>query len=126
MLIKSYMNQLCGEAPTDLRMGIPAPTTNFVGMSVTLNGTQRKAAINALIQFRQDVRKLEDGLEMQPQRFLMLGINPDTYKVIVWYASQFSGFLKTWWLNRKTRAAIPDTFDSVITKIRKMSLLPNI
>jgi hypothetical protein len=47
MLNKGYINQLCGETPTDFHMGLLAPTTNFVGLSVTLNETQRKAAINA-------------------------------------------------------------------------------
>jgi hypothetical protein len=47
MLIKDYINQLCGETPTDLRMGVPAPTMNFVGLSVTLTETHRKAGINA-------------------------------------------------------------------------------
>jgi hypothetical protein len=46
MLIRSYINQLCVETPTDLRMGVPASTTNFVGLSVTLTETQRKAAID--------------------------------------------------------------------------------
>jgi hypothetical protein len=49
-------------------------------------------------------------LDMQHHRFLMLGINPDTYNVVVWVTSQISGALSTWWLNRKTHAAIPYTF----------------
>jgi hypothetical protein len=48
MLIMGYINQLCGETPTDLRiMGVPARATNFVGLTVTLTDTQRKTAINA-------------------------------------------------------------------------------
>jgi hypothetical protein len=47
MLIGGYINHLCGETPTDLRMGVSAPTTNFVGLSVTLTETQRKATINS-------------------------------------------------------------------------------
>jgi hypothetical protein len=43
MLIKGYIYQLCGET---LRMGVPASTRDFVGMSVTLTETKRKAAIN--------------------------------------------------------------------------------
>jgi hypothetical protein len=47
MLLKGYINRMCGKTPTDLRMGIhPAPVTYFVGLSVTLNETQREAAIN--------------------------------------------------------------------------------
>jgi hypothetical protein len=40
MLIKGYTCQLCGETPIDLRMGVPAPTTNYNGMSVTLTTTK--------------------------------------------------------------------------------------
>jgi hypothetical protein len=43
MSIKGYINRLCGETPTDLRMGVQAPTTNFAGLSVILSETQRKA-----------------------------------------------------------------------------------
>jgi hypothetical protein len=34
MLVKGYIKKLCGETPTGLRMGVPAPVTNFVGLSV--------------------------------------------------------------------------------------------
>jgi hypothetical protein len=51
MLISGYINQQCGETPSDLRMGVLALTINFVGMSVTPTETQRKAAINAPYQF---------------------------------------------------------------------------
>jgi hypothetical protein len=47
VLIKGYINQLCGETPTDLRMRVPLPSTNFVGLSVALSEAQRKTAINA-------------------------------------------------------------------------------
>jgi cytochrome P450 len=126
MLIKGYINQLCGETPTNLRMGVPAPITNFDDMSAAPTETHCKAAINAPYQSRQDARKLEEWLKMQPQRLLMMGMNPDTYNVVVWVTSQFSGALNSWWLNRKTQATISDTFDSLITKIRKTSMLPNI
>jgi hypothetical protein len=79
MFLKGYINQLCGETPTDLHMRVPAPTTNFLGLSVTLTETQRKVVINSPCQLRQDARTLEDWLEMQPQRFIMLGINADSY-----------------------------------------------
>jgi branched-subunit amino acid ABC-type transport system permease component len=88
---------MCGETPTDLRMGIPAPTTNFVGLTVTLIETQRKVAINSRYQFGRDARELE----AQPQRFAMLGINTDSYNAIVWATSQLSRPLNTWWLNCK-------------------------
>jgi hypothetical protein len=66
------------------------------------------------------------GFEMKPQRFLMMGINPDTYNALVWVTSQLSGPLNSWYLNRKTQAAILDTFDSLITETRKTSLLPHV
>jgi topoisomerase IA-like protein len=107
-------------------MGVSAPTTNFVGLEVTLTKTQCKAAISAPYQSRQDARKVEDLLEKQPQRFVMLGINPDSYNAVVWVTSQFFGPLNSRWLNRKQRDPIPDTFDSLVRDIRKTSLLPNI
>jgi hypothetical protein len=39
MLIEGYINQLYGDTPTNPRMGVPAPTTNFVSMSATLTET---------------------------------------------------------------------------------------
>jgi hypothetical protein len=127
MLIKGYINTMCGEVPTALRMGVPPPTTSFVGLSGKLTETQRQGVtINAPYQSRQDACKLEDYLEMQPQRFVMLGINVDTYTAVVWVTSQFLGPLNIWWLNRKLRASIPYTFDSLVTITRKTSLLPNI
>jgi hypothetical protein len=44
--MRGHIDYLCGETPTDLRMGIPAPTTSFVGLTVTLIETQRKVATN--------------------------------------------------------------------------------
>jgi hypothetical protein len=87
MLIKGYVKKLCGETPTDLRMGALAPTAKLVGPSVTLTETQRKATINATKESGQDARKLENWLEMQPQRFVMLGFNPDSYNAVVWATS---------------------------------------
>jgi hypothetical protein len=46
MFIKGCVNQLCGETPTNLRIGVPVPLTNFAGLCVTPTETQRKAAIN--------------------------------------------------------------------------------
>jgi hypothetical protein len=90
MLITGHIYRLCGETPTDLRMGVPAPTTNFVGLTVTLTKTQRKAAIYSSYKSGRDARELEDLLEAQPQRFAMLGINADSYNVVVWVTSQLS------------------------------------
>jgi hypothetical protein len=50
--IRGYINQLCGHTPTDLRMGAPMPTTNSVGLLVTLTETQRKAAVCALLRHK--------------------------------------------------------------------------
>jgi hypothetical protein len=41
MLIKGYVNQLCGETPTDdLHMGFPSHVTNFGELSGTLTEMQ--------------------------------------------------------------------------------------
>jgi hypothetical protein len=122
MLIKGYVNHMCGETPTDLRMGVPALATNVVGLTVTLTETQREAAINSPYQSGRDSSELEDSLEAQPQRFAMRGINADLYNVVVWVASQFCRPLNNWWLNRKHEAAIPYSFDSLVDEIRKTSL----
>jgi 8-oxo-dGTP pyrophosphatase MutT (NUDIX family) len=45
LLIRGYINQVCGETPTDLRVGMPIPTRNLAGLPLTLTETQRKAAI---------------------------------------------------------------------------------
>jgi hypothetical protein len=42
MYIKGYINQLCGETLTYLHMGVPEPTTNFVGVEVTLTKMQTR------------------------------------------------------------------------------------
>jgi hypothetical protein len=55
----------------------------------------------------------------------MLGIIGDSCDSVVWVIAQFSGRLNKWWLNRKHRAAIPDSFDSLVDELRETSLLPN-
>jgi hypothetical protein len=126
MLIRGYINQLRGHTPTDLRMGVPAPKTNFASVSVTLTETQRKDAINSKFQSGREPRELEEWLEAQPQRFAMLGITIDSYDAVVWVTSQFFGPMNSLWLNRKQQAAIPDSFDSLVEELRQTSLLPNI
>jgi hypothetical protein len=84
VLIRDYINQLCRQTPTDLRMGAPVATTNFVGLPVTLTWTQRKAAINSDFQSGREPRELEDWLEAQPQRFVLLGITNDSYDAVIW------------------------------------------
>jgi hypothetical protein len=107
-------------------MGSPTPTTNFVGLTTTLHETQRKAAINSPYHSDRDARELENWLEAQPQRFAVLGINADTYNVIVWVTSQFLGPLNGWWLNCMQHVAIRYSFDTLVEEIRKTSFLPNI
>jgi hypothetical protein len=97
MLMRGYINQLCGETLTDLRMGVPTPTINLAGLTLTLTKTQRKAAIySRRYQSGRVVRDLKDWFEAQPQRFAMLGINADTYNVVAWVRSQFSGPMSCW------------------------------
>jgi hypothetical protein len=93
---------------------------------VTLTETQRKAAINSPFQSGSNARDLEDWLEAQPQRFLLLGITADSYDSVIWVTSQFSGHLNGWWLNRKVQAAIPSTYDQLVAELRKTTFLPNI
>jgi hypothetical protein len=59
MLIRGYINQLCGLTPTDMRMGVVVPTTNFDGLHVTFTETHRKAAINYKFQSGREPRELE-------------------------------------------------------------------
>jgi hypothetical protein len=61
---------------------------------------------------------------MYRQRFVMLGINGDSYDAVMWaVTSQFSGPLNNLWLNRKRHGSIPDTFDSLVTESCKTALL---
>jgi hypothetical protein len=93
---------------------------------VTLTETQRKATVNSPFQYGADARDLEDRLEGQPQRFLLLGITADSYDSVIWVTSQFSGHLNGWWLNGKVQASIPSTFDLLVAELRKTTFLPNI
>jgi hypothetical protein len=71
-------------------------------------------------------RELEEWLEAQPQRFVLLGIIADSYDALIWVNAQFCGPLNSWWLNRKQHATIPATFDMLVAELRKTALLPNI
>jgi hypothetical protein len=126
LLNGGYINHLSGHTPTDLRVGIPIPTTNLVGLPVTLTETQRKAAVNLPFQYGKDARELEDWLEAQQQRFLLLGITADSYDSVIWVTSQFSGHLNGWWLKRKQQSSIPSTFDMLVAEPRKTIFLPSI
>jgi hypothetical protein len=106
-------------------MGLPAPTTKFTSLEVTLTETRRRAAIDAPYHSRQCARKLEGWLEMQHPRFVMREFNAYSYNVVVWVTSQFFGPMNIWWLNHKQHAPSPDTFDSLVTKIRKTCVLAN-
>jgi uncharacterized membrane protein YgcG len=105
---------------------MPMPTHNLAGLHVTLTETQRKAAINSTYQSGRVANELEDWLEAQPQRFLMLGITPDSYDSVIWVTSQFAGHLDGWWLNRKTQPPIPATYNELVTELRNSTFLPNI
>jgi hypothetical protein len=98
----------------------------LAGLPVTLTETQRKAAIISPFQSGGNARDLEDWLEAQLRRFLLLGITADSYDSVIWVTSQFSGHLNGWWLNRKDQAAIPSTFDLLVAELRKTIFLPNI
>jgi 8-oxo-dGTP pyrophosphatase MutT (NUDIX family) len=126
LLIRGHINRLTGEGPTDLPVGMPMPTHNLAGLPVTLTETQRKAAINSPLQNGRVANELEDWLEARPQRFLMLGISSDSYDSVIWVTSQFSGHLNGWWLNRKTQAAIPSTYNELVTELRNSTFFPNI
>jgi hypothetical protein len=126
LLIRGHINQLTGEGPTDLRVGVPMPTHNLAGLHVILTETQRKAVINSPFQNGRVANELEDWLEARPQRFLMLWISPNSYDSVIWVTSQFSGHLNGWWLNRKTQAAIPSMYNELVTELRKSTFLPNI
>ena len=102
------------------------PTHNLAGLSVTLTETQRKAAITSPYQNGQVPHVLEDWLEAQPQRFIMLGIAADSYDAVFWVTSQFSGHLGGWWLNRKNQPPIPSTYNELVTELRKSTFLPRI
>jgi ADP-ribose pyrophosphatase YjhB (NUDIX family) len=126
LLIRGYINQLCGETPTDLRVGTHVLTRNLVGLPVTLTETQRKAAINSPFQYGSYAHNLEDWLEAQPRRFLLLGITADSYDSVIWVTSMFSRHVNGWWLNRKVQVAILSTFDQLVAELRKTTFLPNI
>jgi hypothetical protein len=89
LLIRGYINQLCGQTPTDLRMGASMPTTNFVGLHATLTQTQRKTAVNSPLQSSRFPREQEDWLKAQPQRIVLLGITADSNDSVIWVISQF-------------------------------------
>jgi hypothetical protein len=66
------------------------PTTDLAGLRVSLTETKRKAAVNSPFQSGTDAGELEDWLEAQPQRFLLLGITADSFDSVIWVTSQFS------------------------------------
>jgi hypothetical protein len=84
MIIRGYINLLCGRTPTDLRRETSFPTTNFAGLPVTLTKIIRKAAINSKFKFGREPRELKDWLEAQSQRFVMLGFIADSYDTVIW------------------------------------------
>jgi hypothetical protein len=82
--------------------------------------------VNSPFQSGADAHDLENWLEAQPHRFLLLRITADSHDSVIRVTSQFFGHLKGWWLNRKVQAAIPSTFDLLVAELRKTTFLPNI
>jgi hypothetical protein len=118
VLIRGYINHMCGQTPTDLRMGAPIPTTNFAGLLVTLTETQRKAAINSKFESGREPRELEGWLEAQPQRFVLLGIDVDSYDaVILVTSSHYSGLLNILWLNCKHLLVVEPLYELLLTYV---------
>jgi hypothetical protein len=66
------------------------PTTNFACLLAILTETPRKAEVNSPLQLGRFPRELEEWLEAQPQRFLLLGITADSYDSVIWVTPQFS------------------------------------
>jgi hypothetical protein len=97
--------------------------TNLAGLPATLTETQRKATIKSPFQSGENPRNLEDWLEAQTQRFLLLGITAYSYDSVIWVTSQFFGHLNGWRLNRKVQAAMPSTFDQLVAELRKTTFL---
>jgi hypothetical protein len=56
----------------------------------------------------------------------LLEITADSYDLVIWVTSQFSGHLNSWWLNRKQQADIRATFDLLVAELRKTYFLPNV
>jgi hypothetical protein len=85
-----FFNELVGEEPSALRMRVSPLATNFDGLPIFLTENQRKV-VRAPRPDGTNPRDLEDLLEFQPQRFLLLGLDPDTFNAVTWVTSQFGG-----------------------------------
>jgi hypothetical protein len=103
-------------------MGTQVPMTTLVVHPFILTGTERKAATNSKFQSGREPRELEDWLEVQPQRFVLLGITFDSYDAEIWVTSQLFRTLNKWWLNRKQHVAMSATFDLLVEELRKTSI----
>jgi hypothetical protein len=86
-----FFNYLVGDKPSDLRMPVPPPTAIFGGHLAAVAENQRKEAVQGPRQDGTNPRDFEDWLEFQPQRFLMLGLDPVTYSAVIWVTSQSGG-----------------------------------
>jgi hypothetical protein len=60
MEIRGYTYQLCGAAPTDLRIQVPSPIITFDGLSRPFTKTHLKAAIQYRLHIGRDARQLEN------------------------------------------------------------------
>jgi hypothetical protein len=104
---------LRGQTPTDLHMGASVPTTNFVGLPVTLTETQRKAAINSPMQSSRFPVNLKGGLRRNRNASSCL-------ELLLILTAQFFAPLNNWWLNRQQHAAIPAPFDMLVAEPRQL------
>jgi hypothetical protein len=91
-------------------MRVPPPTANVDGLHVSLAEIECKADTQGLRHDGTSPRDLEDCVEFQPQRFVMLRLPPSTYGPVIWDTSQFGGHALNWWLNAKTNGQFPRIF----------------
>jgi hypothetical protein len=107
-------------------MRVPPHATNFDGLIVSLTENKHKTAIHVSLQDGNNPRDLEEWLEFQPQRFFILGLDPDTYNVVIWVTSQVGGRAVSSWLNAKTTSQVPRTFTKLVEALKTTTLLPSI
>jgi hypothetical protein len=69
-----FFKLLVGVEPTNLRL-LRLTSADCV----SVNENQRKAAVQAPRYDGTNPMDLEDWLELQPRRFFMLGLEPETY-----------------------------------------------
>jgi hypothetical protein len=88
-------------------MRVLPSTSDFDGLHVTMHGNQPNANVQGSRHGGANPRDLEDCLEFQTQRVVVLTLDPDTYGAVIWVISQFGGPMLNLWLNAKTRGQVP-------------------